>query len=298
VRHLICVVIFQGITSRLGRQYEMIACTNRAVFESTLPSLSGASLIVTSVLSNFLCDAGASAPDRILDVANSELTSHVQFLAQFSINNPGVQIVVVPPLARSEPMWFNPYLPCFTAYLFGEIAKTNNSQLRYLSPFVSPPSFFTADGVHLSPEAGLQFIRFIIDGVDQVFPYLGSPISVPGPVPLPHLPNPIQNLPHLSQNTDSTPVPTPSTSNFALEYSRVSSALQTLTGLTSSIQKDAKAVESRITSSLPGSRKIVTMSLTKIVRTGLPFPASTPHPPPKGPQGEEGVLYQQPSSSG
>jgi len=181
-----------------------------------------------------LCDAGASAPDRILDVANAELTSHVQFLAQFSSTHPSVQIVVVPPLARSDPMWFNPYLPCFTAYLFGEIAKVGSSQIRYLSPFVAPQPFFSADGVHLNTEAGVQFIRFIIDGVDQVFPYLGNPSTPSGLSLPPHQP---PSVPTSGPDASLSQV---STTSFALEYSRVSSALQTLTGITTSLQTDVR----------------------------------------------------------
>jgi len=124
----------QGLLSRLGRTYVMIPCTKRSILESTLPNLTNVSVIVTSVLSNFICDAGSLALDRIIDAANTEMTAHVQFLSRYSQSHPGVKIVIVPPLSRSEPDWFTPYLPCFTTYLFSEISKLGSTQIRYLSP--------------------------------------------------------------------------------------------------------------------------------------------------------------------
>ncbi len=177
-------------------------------------------------------------------MANAELTSHVQSLLNFSLANPDVQIAIVPPLARTTPDWFNPYLPCFITFLFGEISKAGRSQVRYLSPFVTPPQFFISDGIHLSPEAGVQFIRFVLDGVDQIFPPAStltqtqppalSASFIPGSQPIE--PQPV--IPSVSSGTAfSAPVLPP---NFAVEFSRISSALGTLSGLTGSIRDEAR----------------------------------------------------------
>ncbi len=218
------------------------------------------------MLSNFICDAGSQSPDRILDQSNNELTSHVQTLVSFCQSNPQVRVAVVPPLARSVPEWFNPYLPCFTAFLFGEITKAGCDQIRYLSPFVAPPHFFTSDGVHLNQDAGIQFIRFIIDGVDQILPNSGAQntpfISVSSqsshlemapytsalpsllvssvPQPQPSTAHLVSSVPHSQPSTSgyvslvpSVPPPiSTSSASFAVEFSRISSALVTLTGVT------------------------------------------------------------------
>lgn len=218
----------------------MIPCTKRAILESTLPNLTNVSTIVTSVLSNFICDAGSLALDRIIDVANAEMTAHVQFLSRYCQSHPGVKVVVVPPLSRSEPDWFTPYLPCFTTFLFSEISKLGSTQIRYLSPFVAPPTFFCTDGVHLLPEAGVQFIRFIVDGVDQVFPTVesASPIASTS-----------ASLSQTHQNSSSPPEIAPAAPSFqsqapapslAVEFGRVSSALHTLTGVTDRLQVETR----------------------------------------------------------
>lgn len=241
--------------------YDVIQCTKRAVFDSTLPGLTNVSLLVTSVLSNFICDAGLQNPDQILDAANIELHDHVKQLHQYALSHPQVRIVVVPPLPRTVPEWFNPYLPCFTSYLIGEIGKLSCSQIRFLSPFVAPAQYFEADGIHLTTAAGFQFHQFIHDGVDQVFP-VESPV-VPMPMGMTSatpqgysgsLPNLVssgvhyQTVPAVQSNAATTLPLLSSTSqlststgpNLAFEYGRVSSALITLTTMTHSMKAEAK----------------------------------------------------------
>ncbi len=66
-------MFFKGIISRFGRSYDVIACTKRAVLESSLPTLQGVAVLVTSVLSNFICDAcNLTDQGHIVDAANAE----------------------------------------------------------------------------------------------------------------------------------------------------------------------------------------------------------------------------------
>jgi len=207
------------------------------------------------VLSNFICDAASLVtPDRLLDSADNEMIHHVQTLFTFCQNNPSVRVVVVPPLARSVPAWFNPYLPCFTTNLFSHVSKFGSTQLRYLAPFITPAQFFDVDGVHLNQDAALQFLQFILSGVDQVFPpteTLQASYPTASLSSVQHV-QPIQMLPsRLDQPSTSTSVsglppdtPTPAaplhSSNLAVEFGRVSSALATLTSLTSSMKAETQ----------------------------------------------------------
>jgi len=265
---LILICFFQNIVSPGGRVYEVIPCTKRAIFETTLSSpgsLPDASLIITSVLSNFICDACSTvAPERLLDVANLELTQHVQALLTYCQSNPSAKVVVVPPLARSVPSWFNPYLPCFTTFLFNEVSKHGSTHIRYLSPFVAPAHFFEADGVHLNPEAGIQFIQFIISGVDQVFPVDSALPSTTAAAPVASFPTltygssasssslpssfstpaPPINYSSVAASGISLPqmsgLPPAATSSFASEFGRISSALATISGVTSTLRTDVQ----------------------------------------------------------
>ena len=172
--------LFQGPVSSLGRAYDVVSCTKLAVFDSSLALLSNVSILVTSVLSNFLCGAcDAVDPDQLVEAANATLSAHVLSLVAYMGTHPQTRVAIVPPLPRLTPGWFNSYLPCFTSFLLGEVSRHQNPQLQVLAPFVALPHSFESDGVHLKPEAGENFIRYVITGVDQIFPVSASPSSFP-----------------------------------------------------------------------------------------------------------------------
>ena len=150
------------------------------MFNSSLALLTDVSILVTSVLSNFLCGAcDAVDPDQLVEAANAALSDHVLSLVTFMGKHPQTRVAIVPPLPRTTPDWFNSYLPCFTSFLLGEVSKYRNPQLQMLAPFVALPHSFETDGVHLNPDAGENFIRYVINGVDQIFPVSVSPPSFP-----------------------------------------------------------------------------------------------------------------------
>jgi len=61
-----------------GRNFTVVRCTKKAVFDSTLTTLTSAGLVVTSVLENFIAEACTSIPDdRIPFFARQQITAHV-----------------------------------------------------------------------------------------------------------------------------------------------------------------------------------------------------------------------------
>ncbi len=159
----------------------MISCTKRAVFNSSLHTLNDVRVLITSVLSNFICDACTG--DDILTVANRVLTEHVEALDRFSKTNPGSRVAIAPPLPRSCPDWFNAYGPGFASFLYHEVTRIGNPNIRFMAPFIAPGSFFESDGIHLNADAGLQYVNFLIGGADALFPENVN--LVPAPVTIP-----------------------------------------------------------------------------------------------------------------
>ena len=143
---------------------------------SALPNLPQVELLVTSVLSNFICSAFTG--DDSTRAAHQEITDHVEALHQFSLTSPSTGIVVAPPLPRSVPDWFLAYLPGFTSFLYHEITRMSNPRLKFMTPFVAPPSFFESDGVHLNSDAGLSFIHHLVNNSDQLFPPDSGTVAV------------------------------------------------------------------------------------------------------------------------
>ena len=158
----------QGTISNVGRTYSVINCTKSSVFVSTLPTLSDVSILVTSVLANFICDACVT--DDLTGAAHREITRHVELLHQFSLANPEARITISPPLPRFDPEWFQAYLPGFSAFLYHEIGRMSNPRIKFMSPFIAPPSYFESDGVHLNADAGTSFIHYLVNSADLLFP--------------------------------------------------------------------------------------------------------------------------------
>jgi hypothetical protein len=159
----------QGPPSACNRTYEVINCTRKTVFTSSLNTISVPKILISSVLANFLCDACQSADDA-LTAGNGVITDHIETLNTYSKQHPGVQIAVAPPLPRSVPDWFPSYLPVFATFLFHEITRMCNPNLKYLAPFVAGPSYFETDGIHLNADAGGSFIRYLVSSADLLFP--------------------------------------------------------------------------------------------------------------------------------
>ena len=91
-------------------------------------------------------------------------------LNSYSLSNPGTSIAIAPPLPRSDPAWYSANLPVFSTFLFHEVARMGNPQLKYMAPFVAPHSFYESDGVHLNSEAGASFISYLVTSADLLFP--------------------------------------------------------------------------------------------------------------------------------
>ncbi len=93
------------LTSDLG--VALVECTRKVVFDthsSALGKLDSGSLIVTSVLENFISDACRDLrPEAVGLFANQQITAHVESLASLVRESPDSVAVVSPLLLRNTP---------------------------------------------------------------------------------------------------------------------------------------------------------------------------------------------------
>ncbi len=170
----------------------------------------------------------------------------------------------MPPLPRHAPAWYNVHLPGLLVHLYSEVSSLGSAQIRLLTPFVAPVEYFEHDGVHLNRDAGVQFIQFIIQGVDQVLPVLDCsdqiappsslppsisqnqvpPIGLPAAVSLPPPLSSLQTVRGLQTLGHPRPpgaatLPSPITAGSSLD--QVGVALNSLTQLHATLSKDVLA---------------------------------------------------------
>jgi len=145
-----------------GLDLQLVRCTKKTVFDSHLAGLQSARLIVTSVLENFITDVCIGVPDGELQLfAHQQLTAHVETLLDFVTRVSDVVVLICPPMYRSEPSWFGPYLPDFLGFLASEVSRINHQRIILGSPFVVLPSLLEKDGIHLTPAGGDKLLSHI-----------------------------------------------------------------------------------------------------------------------------------------
>ncbi len=85
----------------------LIECTRKTVFDAhtaALGSLGSGSLLVSSVLENFVCDVCRDlGPDEVSLFANQQISAHIEALASLLRNSPESRIAVSPLLHRTKP---------------------------------------------------------------------------------------------------------------------------------------------------------------------------------------------------
>lgn len=138
-----------------GRDLQLVSCTKKTVLDAHLTALTSASLVVTSVLENFITDVCIGvADDEVQLFAHQQITAHVETLSDLTSRFPDVAIIIVPPFFRSTPPWFGSYLPDFLGFLTSEVARISSRRMTICAPFIVYPSLLEADGVHLTPSGG------------------------------------------------------------------------------------------------------------------------------------------------
>ncbi len=161
-----------------GRNLQLVRCTQKAVFDSHLLGVVSPNLIVTSVLANFVSDACVGIPDdEVALFANQQITAHIDSLSDVISRFESLNVIVVPPLYRSEPKWFGSYLPGLLTFLSSEVNRVQSPRLAVCTPFVVAPSLLEADGIHLNPAGGRSFMTHIDAQLNSMLLAVDVPVA-------------------------------------------------------------------------------------------------------------------------
>jgi hypothetical protein len=142
--------------------------------------LENASLVVTSVLENFIVDVCKGVSDGAVQLfAHQQITAHVEDLHSLICRLPAVNVLIMPPLYRSEPVWFGAYLSDFTNFLSLEVGRLGSNRMAVCSPFLVVPSMLTEDGVHLSQPNGDLFMNHLDSALNTLLVDIVTEVPAP-----------------------------------------------------------------------------------------------------------------------
>ena len=117
---------------------------------------------------------------RLSFAACHQVTAHVEDLFTLTTRLPEVNVIIVPPLFRSDPPWFGSYLPDLLSFLTSEVARCGSGRLALCSPFTVMPSLLESDGVHLTVVGGDRFLAHIDSQLNSMLIEISStPASHP-----------------------------------------------------------------------------------------------------------------------
>ena len=154
---------------------QVLICTSLEVFVETLRQIKTVSdVCVVSCLTNFL--ASADGPVTVSHRVEPVLQEIRGVLLEICFDNPNRHYMISPPMYRTSPVWYREGLPEILTMFSATLSLDRPPNLHLLPSFPTPD--FSADGVHLTPYSGLEFILHLFDSSQYLLSNLDSGTEV------------------------------------------------------------------------------------------------------------------------
>jgi hypothetical protein len=158
--------------------YLLTRCTRSSTLESNLLEVEAGSIVLISVLENFIQDAvvdsGVTESDAVADVSTGKVVQEAIQKALVTINNAALRTIedcnrffVVEPINRIKPDWYSinlDYTISIFENQFETLCDAPNVWRIHASPMTEQK--FIRDGVHLTEDSGKTFISTILRNVE------------------------------------------------------------------------------------------------------------------------------------
>ena len=151
-----------------------LSCGRIEVLPEALASIREESnVLIVACITNFLT-ASTDDPSSIALRVEPVIQDFLSKLLDFGSTRPELQILVCAPMYRRQPIWYREGLP--------EIITKFSSVLSPMDRINLMPSFptpsFEADGIHLTPYSGLEYVLHLFDSALSVLDALTQPVEV------------------------------------------------------------------------------------------------------------------------
>ena len=151
---------------------QILSCGNFSIFPATLEKVRPTSnVVIIACVSNFLSDA--QGPPTVSLRVDPVLQDFRSALHEVCSAQPERSYLVSPPMYRTNPIWYREGLPEILNLFSQVLTLDKPPNLHLLTTFATPE--FEADGVHLTPYSGLEFILHLFDGSSDLLSRLATP---------------------------------------------------------------------------------------------------------------------------
>lgn len=155
------------LKARIGRDVTVLKATKQLTFSVCLNDVSRmeGEVVLVSALPNLVCDAASES--NLSDLATVVTESTSRYVSDIAKQTTKFKtVLMVPPLFRTTPAWFQDQLRTMTAILTALIQTYPNMQM--LPEFKVQVTDLLSDGVHLHSEAGTRFVDYLVNCVKDV----------------------------------------------------------------------------------------------------------------------------------
>ena len=155
---------------------QILTCGHMGIFSPSLQKIRAESnACVVACVTNFL--TSAEGPPSISNRVEPVLSDFFSTLVEYCVSNPDRSFLISPPMYRSQPTWYREGLPEIMT-LFSQSfsnAESRPPNLLLLPSFATPE--FDADGIHLTPYSGLEYILHLFDSAIEVIESTGRTLE-------------------------------------------------------------------------------------------------------------------------
>ena len=150
---------------------QIVPCGHLAIFNDAILKIrSESNVCIVSCLTNFL--ASSEGPESVSQRLEPVLSEVRSVLDQACLDNPGRFYLISPPMYRTSPVWYREGLPEVMTTFSQSMLQDKPANLLLLPSFPTPA--YVADGVHLTPYSGLEFMMHLFDSSEEVLSSLAA----------------------------------------------------------------------------------------------------------------------------
>ena len=147
------------------RAAQVLTCGHVGIFRETLLKMRPESgVCIISCITNFL--SSAVGPESVSQRIDPVLQDIRDVLAEICESNPAKSFLISPPMYRVSPVWYREGLPEVLTTFSQVLTQEKPPNLHLLSSFPTPA--YQADGIHLTPYSGLEFLLHLFEGADDL----------------------------------------------------------------------------------------------------------------------------------